>query len=362
LKAAVCYAFGQPLVIEDLVLDPPQTGEVQVDIRAVAICHSDVSLIRGHWRGWSSAVPVLAGHEAAGVVAAVGPGVTTVRPGDPVVVSLLRSCGRCFACTQGAPFLCEGKFALQTEKRLHRRDGQPINQGISTGAFAEAVVVDQSQVVAIAADMPLDRACLLGCGVITGLGAVTNTAQVTPGSSVVVVGTGGVGLNSVQGAALSGAHPIIAVDVLPAKLAAARQFGATDGVNPQDSDLAAEIRALTHGRGADYAIITVGNPAAVNQALSYVRRGGTIVAVGMPPTGAAATVPVGDFVYMGQKLLGSNIGSTRLAVDIPRLVALYQSGRLKLDELITQRYRLEDINDAVAAMERGEALRNVIVF
>jgi len=362
LKAAVCYQFGQPLVIEDLRLDPPQAGEVRVRIKAVAICHSDVNLVRGHWQGWSADVPVVAGHEAAGLVAEVGPGAAGVRAGDPVVVSLLRSCGRCFFCMQGAPFLCEGTFALQTEKRLHRADGRPVNQGISTGAFAEEVVVDQSQVVAIPADMPLDRACLLACGVITGLGAVTNTARVEAGSSVVVVGAGGVGLNAVQGAVLSGAHPIIAVDVLDAKLAAARQFGATHTLNPRQADLAAEVRALTHGRGADYAFITVGNAAAVGQALSYVRRGGAIVAVGMPAAGAAAAVPVGDFVYSGHRLLGSNVGSARPAVDIPRLVELYRSGRLKLDELITNRYPLERLNEALESMERGEALRNVIIL
>lgn len=362
MKAAVCYEFGQPLVIEDVIIDPPQAGEVKVQIRAVAICHSDVHLVRGDWENWSSNPPVIAGHEGAGVVAEVGPGVTRVRVGEAVVVSLLRSCGRCFYCSSGSPFMCEGQFALQRERRLHRASGEAIQQGISTGAFAEYVVIDQSQVAPIATSMPFDRACLLACGVITGYGAVVNTAHVTPGSSVVVIGAGGVGLNAVQGAHLSGANPIIAVDVLESKLNAARAFGATQTVNATQADVVAEVQSLTQGRGADYAIVTVGNPAGLEQSLKFVRRGGTIVSVGMPRTGAAAALPMGDFTYNGQCLLGSNIGSTRLNVDIARLVGLYQSGRLKLDELITQRYPLEKINEAIESMERGEALRNVIVF
>ncbi len=362
MKAAVCYEFGKPLVIEDVVIDPPQAGEVKIQIKAVAICHSDVHLVRGDWKNWSSNPPVIAGHEGAGVVVEVGAGVTHVKAGDPVVVSLLRACGRCFYCTSGAPFMCEGKFALQREHRLHNATGADIQQGISTGAFAEYVVVDQSQVVGLPADMPLDRACLLSCGVITGYGAAVNTTQITPGSSVVVIGAGGVGLNAIQGAHLSGAHPIIAVDVLDNKLAAAKTFGATHTLNGKQDDVVAEIRKLTGGRGADYALVTVGHPAALEQSLRFVRRNGTIVSVGMPSTGAAASFSMGDFTYSGQHLVGSNVGSTRLNVDIPRLVALYQSGRLKLDELITNRYPLEKINDAIESMERGEALRNVIIL
>ncbi|MGH2525004.1 MAG: zinc-binding dehydrogenase, partial [Anaerolineales bacterium] len=206
------------------------------------------------------------------------------------------------------------------------------------------------------------RACLLACGVITGLGAVVNTAQVEPGSSVVVIGTGGVGLNAVQGAALSGAYPIIALDIVDAKLPAARSFGATHTLNARQADVVAAIKELTSGRGANYAFVTVGNPNAVIQGLNMVRRGGTVVIVGMPGLGANAPLPVGDFVYDAKRIVGSNMGSTRLRVDVPRLVELYQAGRLKLDELITQRYPLEEINEAIEAMEKGEALRNVIVF
>ena len=363
MKAAVCWEVGKPLVVEDVVLDPPKTGEVRVRIGAVAICHSDVHLVRGDWTGWTSTPPpVVAGHEAAGVVSDVGPGVTRIRPGDRVVVSLLRTCGSCPPCLTGAAYLCEGQFALMTEHRLHSRTGQALNLGIRVAGFAESVVVDQSQLVVVPADLGLDRACLLACGVITGVGAVLNTAQLTPGSSAVVIGAGGVGVNAIQGAALAGATPIVAVDIVARKLPVARSFGATHAVDGRHGDVRGLVRELTGGRGADYVFVTVGSPAAVSQALTLVRRGGTVVLVGMPAAGATAPIPIGDFAGSGLRLLGSNMGSTRLGVDVPRLVARYQEGRLNLDELITARYPLERINEAIVAMEGGEALRNVIVF
>ena len=362
MKAAVCYEVGKPLVVEDVLLDPPKTGEVRVRIGAVAICHSDVHLIRGDWVGWTSTPPpVVAGHEAAGVVAEVGPGVTRVRVGDRVVVSLLRTCGGCIPCLTGQAYLCEGHFALATERRLHSRSGQPIYTGIRVGGFAEETVVDQTQLVAVPDDVELDRACLLACGVITGVGAVLNTAALLPGSSAVVIGAGGVGVNAIQGAALAGAAPIVAVDVVPAKLPLARHFGATHAIDGRHGDVAGLVRELTAGRGADYVFVTVGIPAVVGQALSLTRHGGTVVLVGMPPAGATAPIPIGDFAGNGLRLLGSNMGSTRLGVDVPRLVARYREGRLKLDELITARYPLERINDAITAMEGGGALRNVVM-
>jgi Zn-dependent alcohol dehydrogenase len=359
MKAAVCYEFGKPLVIEDLELDPPQAGEVQVKLAACAICHSDIHYMEGAWGG---TLPAVYGHEAAGVVAAVGPGVTQVAVGDPVVVSLLRSCGHCFYCAQGETHMCEGSFALDQSSRLHDKAGRPILQGLRTGAFAEAVVVDQSQVVQIPEAMPLDSASLLACGVITGLGAVTNTAQVRAGSHVVVIGAGGVGLNSIQGAALAGARTIIALDMLESKLNAARQFGATHTINAKAEDAASAIRALTQGRGADYVFVTVGSARAVEQGITFLRRAGTLVLVGMPATGAKSQIEAGDLAGASQRILGSKMGSTRLQVDVPKLVDLYAQKRLKLDELITGRYPLAQINEAIAAVQRGEALRNVIVF
>lgn len=360
MKAAVCYEFGQPLVIEDVSLEAPRFGEVKVRTAAAAICHSDVHLIRGEWAG---KVPVIAGHETAGVVEEVGEGVTLVQPGDHVVMSLLRSCGRCFYCSHGDTHMCEADYALDSEPRFRNEQGTPIHHGIRTAGFAEYTVVDQSQLVTIPKEIPLDSASLLACGVITGLGAVVNTAGVEPGRSVAVIGVGGVGLNAVQGAALSGAHPVIAIDLLENKLEASRNFGATDTINGKTTpDVAESVKALTDGRGVDYAFVTVGSSAAAQQALTLIRRGGTVTLVGIPEI--EATLPISPFrtVTQEQKIIGSSMGSTRLSVDIPRLVKLYQAGQLKLDELITNRYPLDEINEAIESMERGEALRNVIIF
>jgi len=351
MKAAVCYEFGKPLVIEEVSLDPPQTGEVKVRLAATGICHSDVHFIRGEWGG---ELPVIAGHEAAGVVEEVGKNVTLTKPGDAVVVSLVRSCGRCFYCVTGMPIDCEAKWSLETESRLRNQRGTSIGHGTQVAAFAEYAIVDQSQVVPIPEDMPLDRAALLACAV--------NTAKVEPGSSVVVIGVGGVGLNSIQGAALAGAYPIIAVDLLDTKLTAARTFGATHTINAGREKGVEVVRQLTAGRGADYAFVTVGSEAAMTQSLKMIRKRGAVVLVGLP--GLKATVPLAVFKLVTQegRIMGSAMGSTRLSVDVPRLVNLYLQGRLKLDELITARYRLDQINEAIEAMEKGEALRNVIVF
>ena len=359
MKAAGCTAFGAPLEIQEVALEAPRRGEVRVKLAACAICHSDILYMEGAWGG---TLPAVYGHEAAGVVAEVGPGVTGIAAGDHVVVTLIRSCGGCHYCACGEPVLCEGEFDLDRQGRLHGPGGEAVYQGLRTGAFAEEVVVEQSQVVAIPPEVPLDSAALLACGVITGLGAVVNTARVPPGSNVAVLGTGGVGLNAVQGAALSGAKTIVAIDLADDKLDAAKGFGATHGINPKTDDAAAAVRALTEGRGADYAFVTVGAKAAVEQAFGLIRPGGAVVIVGMPADGVTAEFEIVNIADAGQRVIGSKMGSTRLKVDVPKLVALYQQGRLKLDELITGRYPLAQINEAVASAKRGEALRNVIVF
>lgn len=359
MKAAVCREFGAPLVVEDLRLDPPEEGEVRVDVAACAICHSDIHYIEGAWDG---RLPAVYGHEAAGIVESVGAGVEAVRPGDRVVISLIRSCGRCFFCARGEPYLCEAEFPGDRRGRLHTTEGERVHAAMHTGAFAEQVVVDASQLAVVPDVVALDAASLLACGVITGLGAVVSTAAVPAGSSVVVIGTGGVGLNSVQGALISGAQPIVALDVSSAKLEAATSFGATHALDPASCDPVAEVRALTEGRGADYVFVTVGSTQALEQGLGLLRRGGTLVVVGLPPSDAAFGVVAVDFAFDGQRILGSNMGSTRLETAIPALVELYGQGRLKLDELITARFPLEQINEAIAAVGDGSTLRNVIVF
>jgi S-(hydroxymethyl)glutathione dehydrogenase/alcohol dehydrogenase len=359
VRAAVCRAFGTPLVIEELRLDPPQEGEVRVRVAACAICHSDLSLVEGAWGG---SLPAVYGHEASGVVTEVGADVEAVRPGDRVVVSLLRSCGRCFFCERGEPHLCEREFPLDRVGRLSTADGEPVLQGLHTGAFADEVVVDQSQLAVVPESLPSEVAALLGCAVVTGFGAVVDRADVPEGSSVVVVGTGGVGLNCVQAAALRGAAPIVAADISLAKREAAVRFGATGAVDPAAGDLARAVRALTAGRGADYVFVTVGRAEAIEKGLACVRRGGTLVVVGMPPSGETFRVVAVDLAHDDVRILGSKMGSARLADAVPRLVDLHGRGRLKLEELISARYPLARINEAIAAARDGDTLRNVIVF
>ena len=359
MKAAVCREFGSPLVVEDVELAPPGPTELRVRLEACVICHSDIHYMEGAWGG---PLPAVYGHEAAGVVSEAGHSVKSVRPDDHVVVTLIRSCGTCHFCTQGEPVLCEGSFALDERGPLTSADGEAIFQAMNTGAFAEEVVVEASQVAKIRDGIPWESAALLACGVITGFGAVVNAARVEPGSSVVVIGTGGVGLNSVQGARVSGAQPIIAVDVANEKLEAARAFGATHTVNPEDVDAVGAVRDLTGGRKADYVFVTVGAKPAIETGFRLMRRGGTVVLVGMPATGVTAEFDCTSLVEDGQRIIGTKMGSARIQVDIPRLVALYDEGRLKLDELVTGRYTLDEINAAVASVNRGEALRNVLVF
>ena len=358
MKAAVCYEFKKPLVVEEVDMDPPQRREVKVRIAATAVCHSDIHFIGGDLGG---KLPFVPGHESAGYIEEVGEGVTSVKPGDTVVVSLLRSCGQCLYCKSGRPHICEAKWPLDTESRMRNKRGESLGHGLRAATFAEYTIVDQSQVVQIPGDMPMDRAALLACGVITGFGAVVNRAKVKPLSSVVIIGVGGVGVNAVQGATFSGAYPVIAVDMLDNKLEAARNFGATHTVNAaKEKDPVQAVRELTSGRGADYVFVTVGVTAAVRQGLSMSGRQGMTVCVGL----ATESLSSSPMEYIdGEKILtGSFMGTTNLSVDVPKLVALYQAGRLKLDELITARYSLDQINEAIESVEKGEALRNVIVF
>jgi S-(hydroxymethyl)glutathione dehydrogenase / alcohol dehydrogenase len=353
VKAAVCRAFGEPLAVEELDLDRPRAGEAQVRVLATAICHSDIAFAEGAWGG---ELPAVYGHESAGVVEAVGPGVNRVAAGDRVVVSLIRWCGRCFFCLREQPYLCEGEFAADGDVRLRTRDGEPVHQAMHTATFAETAVVDQSQLAVVPDSISFEAASLLACGVVTGVGAVVDRAAVPAGASVVVVGTGGVGLNAVQGAALCGADPIVAVDVSPAKREAALRFGATHAGDPREDC----VRDLTGGRGADFVFVTVGRASVIETAMGLVRRGGTLVVVGMPPAEETFRVVPVDLVHNDVRILGSKMGSARLDLAVRRLVDLYERGRLRLDELITARYPLDRINDAIA--DAQGAVRNVIVF
>jgi S-(hydroxymethyl)glutathione dehydrogenase / alcohol dehydrogenase len=356
VRAAVCRKFGEPLLIEDVELARPRKGEVGVEVRAVGVCHSDLTFMEGRWGG---TLPAVYGHEVAGVVSAVGAGVTSVRIGDHVAVTLVRTCGRCFFCTRGEPTQCEGRFAIDARGALKTKRGGRLVQGLRVGGFAEQVTVPESQAVRIPRSMPLTSACLLSCAVATGVGAVRNTARVPSGASVAVVGAGGVGINSIQAAALAGARPIIAVDPSPSRQKIARRFGATHAIAP---DRSADAVARLTRRGVDYAIVTSGNPAAVELGLGLARRAGTVVMVGMTASDETVAVNPGDVADAATRILGCKLGAIRPQVDIPDLVKLYTAGLLELDELVTATFPLERINEAIAATRRGEGLRNVVVM
>ena len=357
MKAALCTSFNAPLEITDLTLAPPREGEVEVTLAACAICHSDLHFIEGAWGG---DLPAVYGHEAAGWVSAVGEGVADYSVGQPVLVTLIRACGTCQCCSDGRPVICE--HPGDGLSPLSLPDGTPVGQGMKTGAFAEKVTVHASQLAPLPQDMPLDVACLLACGVITGVGAVFNTAAMPAGASAVVIGTGGVGLNAIQGARIAGARRIIAMDVAPEKLEAAREFGATDGVLATDADARPQVKKLTGGCGADYVFVTVGAVVAYEQALPLTAPGGAIIMAGM--TGSEDFMRLNPMMvaYQEQRLIGSKMGGTVLRRDIPRLIELYRQRRLKLDELISNRYPLERINEAIADTAKGGTRRNVILF
>jgi S-(hydroxymethyl)glutathione dehydrogenase/alcohol dehydrogenase len=358
VKAAVCYEINKPLVVEDVTIDPPKAGEVKVKLGATAVCHSDIHIFKGDL---PFKPPLVGGHESAGYVEELGKSVTGFKPGDRVVISLLASCGKCKYCLTGRSHMCSAVWPLAEEARMHNKKGQPLPQPLRIGSFAEYNIVHESQLVKIPDDMPLDSASLLSCGVITGFGAVVNRAKVPIMSSCVIIGCGGVGLSAVQAAAISGAYPVIAVDIVDAKLKAAMKFGATHTINSSKGDTVKEIQALTDG-GADYVFVTVGSVAVVNQAVFMTGPRGMTVIVGLPKMMDMLQMPPFIFIKDERVLTGSYMGSTQLHTDVPRLVALYKAGILKLDELITHRFPLEKINEAIDEVEKGKALRNVIMF
>ncbi len=355
IKAAVCHEHGQPLVIEDIQIADPKMGELEGRVRAVAICHSDITYQDG---GWGGALPAVYGHEAAGRITKVGEGVEGFEVGDSVCVTLIRACGHCQSCHTGSPTTCE---TPRTEGPLTTADGKPILQAMATGAFAEKVVVHHSQIVKIPSDMPKDVASLISCGVITGVGAATIAADIRPGQDVVVIGAGGVGLNAVQGARIAGARRVIAVDMLEEKLEVAKEFGATDGVSAKDPKPWNAVKKIL-GRGADYVLVAVGATQAYDDAVRYLGMNGKVVMVGMPHITATSSYNPMIMANQGQGMIGSKMGDMVIQRDIPWIVDMYQQGRLKLDELISNRYAFEDINDAIASTKTGTARRNVVIL
>jgi len=363
MKAAVLYEPGQPLRVEDVELAPPRTGEVRVRVGAAGVCHSDYHVMHGDM---VAVLPAVLGHEGAGVVEEVGPGVTGVAQGDHVVLLWRTSCGRCEYCSVGRPALCVVGTALRNSgllmdgtTRLSRDDLQ-LRHFAGVSCFAEQTVCAQEAVLKIPEDIPMPIAALAGCAVMTGVGAVVNTAKVEPGSTVLVIGAGGVGLCAIMGAVLAGAARIIAADLNPAKLELATSLGATDVVDSSRDDLVDAVRELTRA-SVDYAFEVIGLAETVEQAIRAVRVGGTAVAVGIVPTGMTAQVNVQQLVMQEKTLKGSIYGSTRPRVDFPRLFELYRRGRLPLDRLLTRQWALGEINEAYDALLAGTVARSVVV-
>ena len=364
-RGAVLFQPGSPLEICDVDVAAPRAGEALVKMAAAGVCHTDLHVMQGKF---AAPLPAVLGHEGAGVVAEVGPGVTSLKPGDPVIPLWRLSCGRCEFCNMGRPALCPegsrvrntGRLVDGTSRLSHRGSELMHYAGVST--FCEYSVVPEAALLKIDADVPLDRAALLGCAVVTGAGAVTHAAKVRPGQSVAVFGAGGVGLNVIQAAALAGARVVVAVDVHAGKFELAKRLGATHVVDASGEEPAAAVRAVTGGRGVDFSFDAVGAPAVVRQAYDCLARTGRLVVLGIASAGAEVSLPLGPLVFEERQVVGSFYGSGRPREDIPALIGQYRAGRLKLDELLTRRYPLERINEAYAALDRGEVARSVVVF
>jgi S-(hydroxymethyl)glutathione dehydrogenase / alcohol dehydrogenase len=362
IQAAILWEQGTPLSVEAAVLDGPGPGEVLVEMKAAGVCHSDLHPARGDW---PAKTPLVLGHEGAGIVREVGAGVTRTRPGDHVVLCWAPACGDCAPCREGRAALCDRveKVSFRNKLpsgavRLHAR-GQDVAPFLGTACFSDFVVVPEAGAIAVPADVPFDALATIGCAVVTGVGAVANAAQVPRGARVAVIGAGGVGLNVVQGAAIAGCDTIVAIDLRPVPLRLAQQFGATHTVDAS-ADVAPAVRALTAGRGADFVFDTVGSPATLTMAIAATRKGGAIVLTGLSRMDAQGSIAMFPFVMQEKRLLGSVYGSGQPSRDIPRLVSLYQDGRLKLTELVSRTYALDGVNDAMTALAASDGARGVI--
>ena len=356
-NAAVCPGVNEPLEVVEVELEGPKAGEVRVHMGASGVCHSDLSVVNGTLL---SPLPSVLGHEGAGEVVAVGEGVTRVKPGDHVVLSFVPQCGTCYMCTHDAPEMCEtGFLAMAMGAQLDMtprfsRAGSPLHQMSALGTFSEELVCPEMSTVKIDDDVAYTRAALIGCGVLTGFGAAANTADLAKGDTVAVIGCGGVGLNVIQGAKWKGAERIIAIDRFDSKLDMAKQFGATDLVNAGNGDPVAQVQELTGGRGVDVSFEVIGLKDTVQQAFAMARRGGQAIIVGVPKMEQIMEIPIAMELLVNEKQVrGSWYGSSDVQRDVPRLVALYKDGTLKLDELVSRTIGLDGINDAFPRWKRA---------
>jgi S-(hydroxymethyl)glutathione dehydrogenase / alcohol dehydrogenase len=360
MKAAVLHAANQPMTVEEVAINKPGPREVLLRTAFAGLCHSDLHFIEGLY---PTPTPVVLGHESSAVVAAVGDGVSYVAPGDHVITCLSVFCGTCPQCLTGHPNLCENtevKMPPGQARRMSWKGGELMNQAFNLSSFAEEMLVHENATVKIDPEIPLDRAALVGCGVMTGVGAVFNAAKVEPGSTVAVIGCGGVGLSAVNGAALAGAERIIAIDTVASKLDLAKELGATDTITVGNADPVDEVRDMTKG-GVHYSFEALGTKNTAEQAFRMLRPGGTATIIGMVPYGLKIELHGFDFLR-DRKLQGTSMGGNRFRVDMPRLLSLWKQGRLKLDHLISGRIRLAEINEGFAALKSGAPVRQLIDF
>ncbi len=358
MKAVVLNEYNEPLAVEEITLGELGPSSVHIQVDASGVCHSDLSAFTGKV---PMGTPIILGHEGTGTVLAVGSEVQRLKAGDRVIASFVPACGQCFFCLHDQSQLCEGMGAAIGDVKGTRADGSDIRAMTGLGTFAEEMMIDESMAVKVETDVPAEQLALIGCGVTTGVGAALNTAQVTPGSTVTVIGCGGVGQSVLQGARIAGASRIFAVDPVEMKRKTAEQFGATDLIDPADGDPVQQIRDLTEGRGTDFAFEVIGLPETIVQAYDVARRGGTAVVVGMPAFDATVTFPGMSMFYDNKRLLGSMYGSAQVRRDFPRFVRLVETGRLDLGSMVSRHIHLDEVNDAFRAMEAGEVIRSVIV-
>ncbi|MBV8889489.1 MAG: Zn-dependent alcohol dehydrogenase [Alphaproteobacteria bacterium] len=359
MKAAILHAANQPLTIEEVSVEKPKSREVLLRTAFAGLCHSDLHFIEGLY---PTPTPVVLGHESSAIVEAVGDEVTYVKPGDHVITCLSVFCGTCPQCLTGHPNLCENtevKMLPGAARRMTWK-GQHLNQAFNLSSFGEQMLVHENAVVKIDDGIPLDRAALVGCGVMTGVGAVFNAAKVEPGATVAVIGCGGVGLSAVNGAALAGAERIIAIDTIASKLELARELGATDTLNASNADPVEQVREMTKG-GVHYSFEALGTKNTAEQAFQMLRAGGTATIIGMVPFGVKIELHGYDFLR-DRKIQGTSMGGNRFRVDMPRLLSLWRQGKLKLDHLISGRLKLDQINDGFAALKSGAPVRQLIDF
>jgi S-(hydroxymethyl)glutathione dehydrogenase/alcohol dehydrogenase len=358
MKVAIAYEVGQPLVLEDLPAPGIGPRDVLVRVTASGICHTDLNVINGLS---ALPLPIVPGHEGCGVVEEVGAEVRRVRVGDRVLASVTPACGSCWWCVNGMSNHCELNPLVKAAQRFELSGGRQAAAVCGCGTFAEAMVVHEASLVPVQTDLADSELALLGCGVTTGLGAALNTAAVAPGSSVAVIGCGGVGQSVIQGARIAGAAVIIAIDPVPGRREASLRVGATHAVDPVAGDPVEQVRALTAGRGADYSFEVVGRPELMVQAFDMARVAGTVTLVGMPAVGATLTLPAISAVFSGKRLAGSVVGGAQILRDFPRFVRLAEVGQLDLGSMISHRIKLDEINDGIDLLSRAEGVRTVVV-